>query len=269
MSTWCDKLTHWKGPWFWERLKAGGEEDNGGWDGWMASPTGWTWVWGSPGSWWWTGRCCSPSGREESDTTEQLNWSEVMLTERNLLSLHPIRAHDQKINKRYLYLPMILSPFGSRKSRAFRAGHSLQFGILSFGIETILIGSLQNFLFVYFWLSRRPPNNSADEEKLTSVKAISKHRRLTHRTKYCKLRNNSVHHTFHWSGSHLIPLVICQWLMPVFKSVPEYSFCRVEFHLSPIAIILNKVSPSCLTLYNEIFTLTNTFSKNPGFYTLR
>ena len=44
------------GPWCWERLKAGGGEDDRGWDGWMASPTQWTWVWGSLGSWWWTGK---------------------------------------------------------------------------------------------------------------------------------------------------------------------------------------------------------------------
>ena len=43
----------WKDP---ERLKAGGEGDNRGWDGWMASPTQWTWVWINPGSWWWTGK---------------------------------------------------------------------------------------------------------------------------------------------------------------------------------------------------------------------
>ena len=32
------------------------EGDNRGWDGWMASPTRWTWVWVNSGSWWWTGR---------------------------------------------------------------------------------------------------------------------------------------------------------------------------------------------------------------------
>ena len=37
----------WKRPWCWERLKAGGEGDDRGWDGWMASPTRWTWVWAS------------------------------------------------------------------------------------------------------------------------------------------------------------------------------------------------------------------------------
>ena len=40
----------------WEGLGAGGEGDDGGWDGWMASPTRWTWVWVNSGSWWWTGR---------------------------------------------------------------------------------------------------------------------------------------------------------------------------------------------------------------------
>ena len=40
----------------WERLKAGGEGGHRGWDGWMASPTQWTWVWVNSGSWWWTGR---------------------------------------------------------------------------------------------------------------------------------------------------------------------------------------------------------------------
>ena len=50
------KLTHWKRPWCWERLKAGGEGDDRGWDGWMASVTQWTWVWVNSRSWWWTGR---------------------------------------------------------------------------------------------------------------------------------------------------------------------------------------------------------------------
>ena len=37
------------------RVRAG-EGDNRGWDGWMASPTWWTWVWVNSRSWWWTGR---------------------------------------------------------------------------------------------------------------------------------------------------------------------------------------------------------------------
>ena len=54
LATWCEVLTHWKRPWCWERLKAGGERNDRGWDGCMASPTQWTWVWVSSKSWWWT-----------------------------------------------------------------------------------------------------------------------------------------------------------------------------------------------------------------------
>ena len=42
--------------WCWEGQKAGGEEHHRGWDGWMASPTQWTWVWASSRRWWRTGR---------------------------------------------------------------------------------------------------------------------------------------------------------------------------------------------------------------------
>ena len=56
LATSCKELTHWKRPWCWEGLGAGGEGDNRGWDSWMASPTQWAWVWVNSGSWWWTGR---------------------------------------------------------------------------------------------------------------------------------------------------------------------------------------------------------------------
>ena len=55
-ATWCEELTHWKRPWCWERLKAGGEGDKRGWGGWTASLTQWRWVWVNSRSWWWTGR---------------------------------------------------------------------------------------------------------------------------------------------------------------------------------------------------------------------
>ena len=61
LATWCEELTHLKTPWCWERLRAGGEGDDIGWDGWMASPTWWTWLWVYSRSWWWTG-CCDSWG---------------------------------------------------------------------------------------------------------------------------------------------------------------------------------------------------------------
>ena len=51
LATSCEELTHWKRLWCWEELRAGGEGDDRGWDGWMASPTRWAWVWVNPGSW--------------------------------------------------------------------------------------------------------------------------------------------------------------------------------------------------------------------------
>ena len=70
-------------PWCWERLKAGGEGNLRGWDGWMASATWWPWVWASLGVVDGQGSlaCCSPWGlKESSDITEQLNWWLMMIT---------------------------------------------------------------------------------------------------------------------------------------------------------------------------------------------
>ena len=79
----CEELTHWKRFWCWEGLGAGGEGDNKGWDGWMASLTRWTWVWVNSGSWWWTGRPgvlqFMGSQRIGHDWTSELNWTDVHL----------------------------------------------------------------------------------------------------------------------------------------------------------------------------------------------
>ena len=65
--------------WCWEGLGAGGEGDDRGWDGWMASPTQWTWVWVNSGSWWWTGRPgvlgFMGSQRVRHDWATELNWT--------------------------------------------------------------------------------------------------------------------------------------------------------------------------------------------------
>ena len=78
LATWCEELTHWKRPWCWEGLRAGGEGDNRGWDGWMASLTRWTWVWVNSGSWWCTGRpgVLQSMGLQRTghDWAIELNW---------------------------------------------------------------------------------------------------------------------------------------------------------------------------------------------------
>ena len=77
------ELTHWKRLWCWEGFRAGGEGDDRGWDGWMASQTQWTWVhwvWVNSGRWWWTGRPgvlqFMGSQRVGHDWATELNWAE-------------------------------------------------------------------------------------------------------------------------------------------------------------------------------------------------
>ena len=78
LATWCKEPSHWKRPWCWERLRAGGEGGGRGWDGWMEQwPNGHEFeqalgVGDGQGSL----ACCSPWGRKESDTTERLNWTD-------------------------------------------------------------------------------------------------------------------------------------------------------------------------------------------------
>ena len=76
LATWCRELTHLKRPWCWERLRAGGEGDDRGWDGWTASPTQWTWVWVDTGSWWWTGRPSVLQFMGLQSKTRLSNWTD-------------------------------------------------------------------------------------------------------------------------------------------------------------------------------------------------
>ena len=79
LATSCEELTHWKRPWCWEGLRAEGEGDERGSDGWMASLTRWTWVWVNSGRWLWTRK---PGvlrfmglQRVGHDWVTELNWS--------------------------------------------------------------------------------------------------------------------------------------------------------------------------------------------------
>ena len=86
LATWCEELT-WNKHWCWQGLKAGEGDDI--WDGWMVSPTWWTGVWGSSGSWWWTGKpgVLQSVGSQGvgHDWVTELNWLDVF--KRVLVSL--------------------------------------------------------------------------------------------------------------------------------------------------------------------------------------
>ena len=93
LATWCKKQTHLKRPWCWERLRAGREGDDKGWDGWMASSTQWTWVWVNSRSWWQTGRPgmwqSVGSQRVRHDWETELNWTEHCEQASSWNTLHP------------------------------------------------------------------------------------------------------------------------------------------------------------------------------------
>ena len=67
----------------WEWLKVGGEGDDRGWDGWMASPTQWIWVWVSSGNWWWTGKLGMLQSVGSQRWTRLSDWTELNWTELN------------------------------------------------------------------------------------------------------------------------------------------------------------------------------------------
>ena len=80
LATSCKELIHWKRPWCQEGLREGGEGDNIGWVGWMASPTRCAWVWVNSGSWWWTGKpgvlWFMGLQRVRHEWATEMNWTE-------------------------------------------------------------------------------------------------------------------------------------------------------------------------------------------------
>ena len=104
LATSCEELTHWKRFWCWEGLGAGGEGDDRGWDGWMASLTRWTWVWVNSGSWWWTE---SPGVLQFMESQRvRHNWA-TELTELNHLEETTSTSRNSQCVKRHLIFPKL------------------------------------------------------------------------------------------------------------------------------------------------------------------
>ena len=108
LATWCKEMTHLKRPWGWERLRARGEGDDRGWDGWMASLTQWTWVWVNSGSWWWTGK---PGvlrfmglQRVRHNWATELNWMDIV-EDFN----YPIRCYLSEATWEQIFLILLLA----------------------------------------------------------------------------------------------------------------------------------------------------------------
>ena len=120
LATWCEELTHLKRLWCWEGLRAGGEGDDRGWDGWMASPTQWTWVWVDSRSWWWTGRPGMLRSMGLQSRTRLSDWTEYisrLSNDKRLPNLHfsgswsyrlfrPVLLYILAINIWSFYIPL-------------------------------------------------------------------------------------------------------------------------------------------------------------------
>ena len=108
MATWCEELPHLKRSWCWERLRAGGEGDDRGWDGWMTSRTRWRWVWVNSGCWWWTGRLgvlrFMGSQRVRHVWATELNWTELNGKEEEQSLV------EEKVRKGLLFWQILYAP---------------------------------------------------------------------------------------------------------------------------------------------------------------
>ena len=89
LATWWEELTHCKRPWWLERLRAGGEGDDRGWDGWMASPTRWTWVRANSERWLMdTEAGCAVIHRVAKSRTWLRNWTELKSSSKCVLQMY-------------------------------------------------------------------------------------------------------------------------------------------------------------------------------------
>ena len=105
LATWCEELTQKDPAWCWEGLGAGVGDDRG-WDGWMSSPTRWTWVWVNSRSWWWTGIHATIHGVAKS-RTRLSDWTEVRA---------PCQVTLEAEQGGNLVLPVLIPPPGRRRN---------------------------------------------------------------------------------------------------------------------------------------------------------
>ena len=139
LAPWCEELTHLKRPWCWERLKAGRKGDDRRWDGWMASPTQWTWVWVNSRRWWWTGRpgmlLSMGLQRVRHDWVTEMNWTELR------------HIYIEKVNVENYALFFVTIPQVKIAGRKQKGSRTLRQEISNLGILLVVPFSCS---FVYF-----------------------------------------------------------------------------------------------------------------------
>ena len=145
LATWCEELTHLKRSWCWERLRAGGEGDDREWDGWMASPTWWTWVWVDSGSWWWTGRpgmlWFMGLQKVGHDWVTELNWAELILSV--FLGVEQLNSRRKELKR--------LSNCGWKVSHECSEGAALLWNVTWQGWSYTLLQKVTSWSAVTWW----------------------------------------------------------------------------------------------------------------------
>ena len=110
LATWWEEPTHWKRSWCSERLKAEGEGDDIGRDGWMALLTQPIWVWASSGKWWMTGKPGMLQSMGSQGCTRLSNWTGLIskfLVSGPLSSLNKIGKEAKEIFLNYGFYLLI------------------------------------------------------------------------------------------------------------------------------------------------------------------
>ena len=160
LATWCEELTHWKRPWGWETLKVGGEGDDRGWDGWIASLTQWTWVWTSfrihREAWCATVHGVTKRWTQLSNWTE-LNWFCLMTWGRVSIS----------------GLILVIYPNWHHQPVMSRWDHShLASSFIYLFLNTL--ASRPHFMYIPWWFSRSRPCPFYSENLLWGLQGLCK-----------------------------------------------------------------------------------------------
>ena len=123
-----EEPTHWKRPWLWERLKAGGEGDDRGWDGWMASLTQWTRLWASSGRWWRTGK----PGVLQSMGSQRVGHNWAIEEQQDLYNFHTTVGYEFYSSSHWISFIVVLTLFllFQKDSLLFRKNKFSQYRIL-------------------------------------------------------------------------------------------------------------------------------------------
>ena len=149
---------YWKRPWCWKGLGAGGEGDDRGWDGWMASPTRWTWVWVNSRSWWWTGRpgmlWFMGSQRVGHDWATELTDCKI---QNILMHLKCVHSHGDTMEIKYFILWLVPEHLSSESFI-----HSILYTFLLdiFPCSALHFFFFPIFFFLLHWQRYQFPNTS-------------------------------------------------------------------------------------------------------------